>query len=66
MTGSTIRCKFSEPILEIDETAIDQWAESRRSQVTQTEHLMAELQSVASPNLSMLAVANRQLKSMNT
>ncbi|MEM7352532.1 MAG: NAD-glutamate dehydrogenase [Acidobacteriota bacterium] len=51
---------------EIDETAIDRWAEGRRSLVSQTEHLLAELQSVANPNLSMLAVANRQLKSMTT
>ena len=51
---------------EADETAIDRWAEGRRSLVSQTEHLLAELQSVASPNLSMLAVANRQLKSMSS
>ena len=51
---------------EIDETAIETWAEDRRSLVSQTEHLLAELQSVASPNLSMLAVANRQLKSMSS
>ena len=50
---------------EVDEAAIDRWVESRRSQVSQTEQLLAELQSVASPNLSMLAVANRQLKSMS-
>ncbi|MCP3959555.1 MAG: NAD-glutamate dehydrogenase [bacterium] len=51
---------------DVDETAIDRWAEGRRSQVSQTEHLLAELQSLASPSLSMLAVANRQLKSLST
>jgi len=51
---------------EIDEAAIDRWAADRRSLVSQTKHLLAELQSVANPNLSMLAVANRQLKSMTT
>ncbi len=50
---------------EVDETAIEHWAEGRRSLVSQTEQLLAELQSVANPNLSMLAVANRQLKSMS-
>ena len=50
---------------EIDETAIDRWVESRRSQVSQTEQLMAELQSVPIPSISMLTVANRQLKSMS-
>ena len=49
----------------IDEGSIERWAAGRRSLVLQTEHLLAELQSVASPNLSMLAVANRQLKSMS-
>ena len=33
--------------------------------VNRTEQLLAELQAVATPNLAMLAVANRQLKSMN-
>ncbi|MEM7584113.1 MAG: NAD-glutamate dehydrogenase domain-containing protein [Acidobacteriota bacterium] len=51
---------------EADASAIDRWSEDRRSLVSQTKHLLAELQSVASPNLSMLAVANRQLKSMTT
>ncbi len=51
---------------EVDEAAIERWAEGRRSLVSQTEQLLAELQSVANPNLSMLAVANRQLKSMSS
>ena len=51
---------------EVGETAIDRWARGRRSQVSQTEQLLAELQSVASPSLAMLAVANRQLKSLST
>ena len=51
---------------ESGKAAIATWSEGRRSQVHQTEQLLAELQSVANPNLSMLAVANRQLKSMST
>ena len=46
--------------------AIEAWAAGRTSQVQQTEQLLAELQGVASPNFSMLAVANRQLKSLAT
>ena len=49
---------------ELDESTIDAWADHRRALVLQAEQLLAELQSVANPNLSMLAVANRQLKSM--
>ncbi|MFP5284482.1 MAG: NAD-glutamate dehydrogenase domain-containing protein, partial [Thermoanaerobaculia bacterium] len=44
--------------------AIDAWAEERRPLVTRTEQLLAELKSVGTPDLAMLAVANRQLKSM--
>jgi glutamate dehydrogenase len=44
--------------------AIDCWAEGRRPLVLRTEQLLAELQSSANPSLAMLAVANRQLKSM--
>ena len=44
--------------------AIDGWVEERRPLVTRTEQLLAELQAVSTPDLAMLAVANRQLKSM--
>ncbi|HEX3127542.1 MAG TPA: NAD-glutamate dehydrogenase domain-containing protein, partial [Thermoanaerobaculia bacterium] len=44
--------------------AIDDWVEERRPLVTRTEQLLAELQAVGTPDLAMLAVANRQLKSM--
>jgi glutamate dehydrogenase len=44
--------------------AIDAWVDQRRPLVTRTEQLLAELQAVGTPDLAMLAVANRQLKSM--
>jgi glutamate dehydrogenase len=46
------------------ERAIDDWIAERRPLVTRTEQLLAELQAVGTPDLAMLAVANRQLKSM--
>jgi glutamate dehydrogenase len=46
------------------ERAIDDWVAERRPLVTRTEQLLAELQAVGTPDLAMLAVANRQLKSM--
>jgi glutamate dehydrogenase len=48
--------------LSIDD--IDSWVDDRRATVARTEMLIAELQSGANPSLAMLAVANRQLKSM--
>jgi glutamate dehydrogenase len=47
-------------------SAIDRWAESRRPQVSRTEQLLAELQAASNPSLAMLAVANRQLRSMTS
>ncbi len=46
------------------EGAIDDWAVARRPLVARTEQLLAELQSTAAPDFAMLAVANRQLKTM--
>ncbi|HWM90432.1 MAG TPA: NAD-glutamate dehydrogenase [Thermoanaerobaculia bacterium] len=46
--------------------AINAWVEERRPLVTRTEQLLAELKSVGTPSLAMLAVANRQLKSMGS
>ncbi len=46
------------------EDVIDDWAEARRPMVTRTEQLLAELQSTVAPDFAMLAVANRQLKTM--
>jgi glutamate dehydrogenase len=46
------------------EGVIDDWAEARRPLVARTEQLLAELQSTGSPDFAMLAVANRQLKSL--
>jgi glutamate dehydrogenase len=43
---------------------IEAWAEQRRPLVVRTQQLLTELQSVGTPDLAMLAVANRQLKSM--
>jgi glutamate dehydrogenase len=43
---------------------IDSWADSRRHMVNRTEQLLAELKSTGTPDFAMLAVANRQLKSM--
>ncbi len=46
------------------ERLIEDWAETRRPQVTRAEQLLAELQSIAAPDLAMLAVATQQLKSL--
>ena len=43
---------------------IDSWAEARRPLVARTEQLLTELQTAGTPDLAMLAVANRQLRSM--
>ena len=47
-------------------SAIDAWAESRRPLVARTEQLLLELKTAGTPDFAMLAVANRQLKSMVT
>jgi glutamate dehydrogenase len=46
------------------ESVIDEWAEARRPLVARTQQLLAELQAMGTPDFAMLAVANRQLKSM--
>ncbi len=46
------------------EGVIDAWAEKHRPRVLRTEQLLAELHSSGAPDLAMLAVANRQLRSM--
>lgn len=43
---------------------IESWAASRTSVVARTEQLLAELNAAGNPDLAMLAVANRQLKSL--
>ena len=45
-------------------TVIETWADARRPLVARTEQLLGELQSTGTPDFAMLAVANRQLKSM--
>jgi glutamate dehydrogenase len=44
--------------------AVEHWAQSRQALVNRTEQLVQELRSAGTPDLAMLAVANRQLKSM--
>jgi glutamate dehydrogenase len=46
------------------ERLLEDWAETRRPQVTRAEQLLSELQSIAAPDLAMLAVATQQLKSL--
>jgi glutamate dehydrogenase len=46
--------------------AVDAWARDRQALVARTEQLVQELRSAGTPDLAMLAVANRQLKSMVT
>jgi glutamate dehydrogenase len=43
---------------------IDIWAEGRRPLVARTDQLLGELQAAGTPDLAMLAVANRQLRAM--
>ena len=50
--------------LSAAEAIIDDWAQARRPQVMRTEQLLGELQTAGTPDLAMLAVTNRQLKSM--
>ena len=50
--------------LSAGDGAIENWAEGRRPLVVRSEQLLAELQASANPDLAMLAVANRQLRSM--
>jgi glutamate dehydrogenase len=44
--------------------AVDAWAKQRAHTVQRTRELLQEMQSAGTPDLAMLAVANRQLKSM--
>ena len=46
------------------EALVDSWAAAHRPMVARTEQLLTELKGSATPDLAMLAVANRQLKSM--
>ena len=46
------------------ERVIDDWEDARRPLVTRTEQLLAELQATGTPDFAMLAVANRQFKTM--
>ena len=45
---------------------IELWARHRRLSVNRTDELMAELRTVGNPDLAMLAVAIRQLKTLAT
>ncbi|SDG11154.1 glutamate dehydrogenase (NAD) [Limimonas halophila] len=44
--------------------AVDAWARTREHTVNRTHELLQEMQSTGTPDLAMLAVANRQMKSM--
>jgi glutamate dehydrogenase len=46
------------------EAALDAWIEARRPQVARVEQLLTELKAGNEPDLAMLAVANRALKSI--
>src|SRR3546814_13735119 len=46
------------------ETVIATWSAGREPLVARTEQLLEELKASGTPHFSMLAVANRQLKSM--
>ena len=43
---------------------IEAWADARRPMVSRSQQLLGELQTSGSPDFAMLAVANRQLKTM--
>jgi glutamate dehydrogenase len=63
------QAQLTQRVLEVAGTSaaedvIEDWAESRRPLVARTEQLLAELQSTGTPDFAMLAVANRQLKTM--
>jgi glutamate dehydrogenase len=45
--------------------AIAAWAERKRALVGRAEQILAELQAMAAPDITMLAVASRQLKSLS-
>ena len=43
---------------------IEDWSQARRPLITRAEQLIAELRASGNPDFAMLAVANRQLKSL--
>ncbi len=64
LTARVLASVRKDTLPENTARAVDAWIEERRPLVTRTEQLLAELQAVGTPSLAMLAVANRQLKSM--
>jgi glutamate dehydrogenase len=46
--------------------AIDRWSEHNVAAVDQTEHLLGELRSTAITDVSMVAVASRQLRALTS
>ena len=60
----TSRALKAAPNGQDTQRVIDGWAESRRPQVARTNQLITELKTIGTPDFAMLAVANRQLKSM--
>jgi glutamate dehydrogenase len=63
---SELTSRVVEELTELSagDGAIENWAKQRRAQVVRSEQLLAELQAGTTPDLAMLAVANRQLRSM--
>jgi glutamate dehydrogenase len=62
----TQQCDLARKVLALAdrEDPVEAWIESRHLFVHRAEQLLAELQSMAAPDLAMLAVGTRQLKSM--
>ena len=46
------------------EKAVESWAESRKVQVEQTDRLLSDLWSTSISDISMVAVASRQLRAL--
>ena len=67
------QCELAARVLEEADGAegdpdrlIAEWIERRRAPVDRTDSLIAELRQATTPDLAMLAVANRQLRSLVT
>ena len=61
LTSKVLEAADGKPAAE---ALIDGWAQTRLPLVNRTDQLLVELRATGSPDFAMLAVANRQLKSM--
>ncbi|HYD31762.1 MAG TPA: NAD-glutamate dehydrogenase domain-containing protein, partial [Azospirillaceae bacterium] len=59
-----LQSQLAGRVLETGNGSVDGWLASRRVAVERVEQLLAELKTVAAVDLSMLAVANRQLRGL--